>query len=68
LTRRESTPSSQKIAAAHDEIQHLPDELDTLKEQSEGTASHQDLKNSQQEQRFRRLSTHSKLLLDALKR
>jgi len=56
-----------KKAAAHDEIEHLQNELKTLKEQRKQTASHVDLKDLPEEQRFRRLSTHSKQLLDTLK-
>ena len=54
-------------AAAHDEIEHLQDELKTLKEQRKETPSHLDIKDLPEESRFRRLSTHSKQLLDTLK-
>jgi len=56
-----------KKAAAHDEIEHLQDELKTLKEQRQETPSHLDIKDLPEENRFRRLSTHSKQLLDTLK-
>jgi len=56
-----------KKAAAHDEIEHLQDELKTLKAQRQETPSHLDLKDLPEESRFRRLSTHSKQLLDTLK-
>ncbi len=57
-----------KKAAAHDEIEHLQDELKTLKEQRKETPSPLDLKDLPEENRFLRLSTHSKQLLDTLKR
>ena len=56
-----------KKAAAHDEIEHLQDELKALKEQRKETPSHLALKDLPEEQQFRRLSTHSKQLLDTLK-
>ena len=56
-----------KKAATHDEIEHLQDKLKTLKEQRKETPSHLNLKDLPEENRFRRLSTHSKQLLDTLK-
>jgi transposase-like protein len=56
-----------KKAAAHDEIEQLQEGLKTLKEQRKDTPSHLDAKDLPEESRFRRLSTHSKQLLDTLK-
>jgi len=57
----------QEKAAAYDEIEHLEDELKTLKEQRKDTPPHLAIEDLPEESRFRRLSTHSKQLLDTLK-
>ncbi len=52
---------------AHDEIEQLQEELKTVKEQRKETPPHVEAKDLPEQSRFRRLSTHSKPLLDTLK-
>ena len=60
-------PFVQKKAALHEEIESLKREIQTLKDARKASARHISVDELPEEQRFRRLSTQSKHLLDTIK-
>lgn len=60
-------PFMQKKAALQEQIEALQAEVKTLKDQRKATPHHIAVKDLPDEERFRRLSTHAKHLLDTIK-